>query len=91
MNQKLEFDCTGAGDRVAVNDFLSQTIRGLRQKAFTLTSERRPDGSFSITIAGDGSAPGEAKPALPKQTRKRALKNAAVEEPTTTTECCGPE
>jgi len=72
---------------VAVNDFLSQTIRSLRHKAFTLVSERDADGSFSITIKGDGSAPGEVKPTT-KPGRKRVSRSRVSEEPTTSTECC---
>lgn len=90
MSKKNEFDCTGITDRTAVNDFLAHTVRGLRQRAFKLVSERSPSGAFTITITGDGSAPGEVEP-LPTQTRKRAIRTGTSEEPTTTTECCGPE
>lgn len=88
--KKTEFDCTGAGDRMAVNDFLTQAIRGLRRRAFKLTSERNADGSFEIRIVGDGTAPGEVLAPLPK-TRKRAIRTGTSEDLTTTTECCQPE
>ena len=88
--KKTEFDCTAAGDRESVNAFLAQAVRGLRHKAFKLTSERNADGSFEIRIVGDGSAPGQAKAALPKPSRKRAIRTGTSEDLTTTTECCQP-
>lgn len=78
MAKRLEFDCTGAGDRIAVNDFLAHTIRTLRRQAFTLVSERNPDGSFEIRITGDGTAPGASQAAELKD-KKRSRKAIASE------------
>jgi hypothetical protein len=103
MSKHIEFDCTGTGDRIAVNDFLAHVVRSLPRKAFKLVSDRNEDGSFSILITGDGSEPGEAKQAIetPKPARKRTRKSDPVVETQAAEpaepeaidpeECCEPE
>lgn len=80
MSKKLEFDCTGDGDRIDANDAMQYAIQKMRKSKYRMSIETFPDGTFEMRVVTEAAKPvakqSEADEEIPADSPKsRARKN----------------